>query len=399
MMHVLADGLQSGALEKAPGKPYHIFTYFPGVTQKQSISLTMPVRLQSYTSSPGWLHPVFDMNLPEGFLRRHLTKAIPNCDDFRLLEVTGPSQVGRLTYQGASRADGMSIPDFSVQDILAYDGAEDLFQELLRMYAASSGLSGVQPKVLIRDAWHTKMSPDHKLAVRGTTHIVKTWDSQYPHLAYNEYFCLLAAEYIGLRTPFREVSKDGKFLVVERFDLTEQDRYLGFEDFCVLAGLPSSKKYHGSYEQLSKVLKNFCDQENIRECLTGLFKMIAVSVILRNGDAHRKNFCLVYDSPESRRGILAPTFDVVTTTVYLPQDAMALTLDGSKRWPDQKKLLNFAVFHCGLQDKQAARILEEVKQAVRQAQKELEHGISHLKGFREVGLAMWNQWTKALMHT
>ena len=396
MIRVYADGLQAGGLEKTPGKPHYVFAYFPEVKQEQSISLTMPVRLQSYTSSPGFLHPIFDMNLPEGFLRNYLVKAIPDCDDLRLLETTGPSQVGRLEYQSSTHARGKLIPDYNVKDILAFDGAEDLFQDLLHIYAASSGVSGVQPKVLVRDAWHTKMSPDHKLAVRGTTHLVKTWDAMYPQLAYNEHFCLLAAQKAGLTTPHWEVSESGKFLVVERFDLTENSRYLGFEDFCVLAGLPSTKKYHGSYEQLVKVLRNYCLQDFLGDCLEGLFKMIAVSVVLRNGDAHRKNFCLIYDSPETRRGILAPTFDVVTTTVYLPHDAMALTLAGSKKWPDRKKLLTFAADHCGLQTKQANRILEEVNQGVMKARKELVHGIEHLKDFEIVGRAMLKEWDKGL---
>lgn len=396
MIRVYADGLQAGGLEKAAGKTHYVFAYFPEVKQEQSVSLTMPVRLQSYASAPGWLHPIFDMNLPEGFLRNYLAKAIPNCDDLRLLEVTGPSQVGRLEYRSAAQALAPAIPDCRVQDILSFDGAGNLFLDLLNMYAASSGVSGVQPKVLVRDAWHTKMSPDHKLAVRGTTHLVKTWDAAYPHLAYNEHFCLLAASKAGLKTPHWEVSENGKFLVVERFDLTENNKYRGFEDFCVLAGLPSAKKYHGSYEQLAKTLKNYCLQDCLGGCLADLFKMIAISVVLRNGDAHRKNFCLIYDSPKARRGMLAPTFDVVTTTAYLPHDAMALTMGGSKKWPDRKRMLVFAADHCGLQAKQANRILEETRQGVRQALKELAYGVAHLPGFVAVGGAMRGEWENGL---
>ncbi|MDZ7760277.1 MAG: hypothetical protein U5L00_08495 [Desulfovermiculus sp.] len=79
--------------------------------------------------------------------------------------------------------------------------------------------------------------------------------------------------------------------------------------------------------------------------------------------------------------MLAPTFDVVTTTVYVPNDAMALTLDGSKKWPARERLLKFAVDHCGLRHKHAIRILEEVKHGVRQAQKKLEQGIRDMNGF------------------
>jgi serine/threonine-protein kinase HipA len=396
VIRVLADGIRAGALEKAAGQSHHVFTYDPSARREQSVSLTMPVRLQSYVSSPTRLHPIFDMNLPEGFLRAYLAKTVPDCDDLKLLEVTGPSQVGRLEYQSVDRIPKSSMPEYNVRDVLTFDGAEDLFHDLLRVYARSSGVSGVQPKVLVRDTRHTKMSPDHKLAVRGTTHLVKTWDATYPHLAYNEHYCLLAAQKAGLATPYWEVSENGKFLVVERFDLAGNSKYLGFEDFGVLAGLTSEKKYYGSYEQMVKILRKFCLSHCLPECLVDLFKMIAVSVALRNGDAHRKNFCLIYDSPAARRGKLAPTFDVVTTTVYLPNDIMALTLEGSKKWPDQKKLLRFALDHCGLQFKQAMRILEEVKTGVCQAQKELEYGASHLKGFLAVGKAMCREWEKGL---
>jgi serine/threonine-protein kinase HipA len=35
----------------------------------------------------------------------------------------------------------------------------------------------------------------------------------------------------------------------------------------------------------------------------------------------------------------SPVFDIVSTTPYLPNDTMALSLTGSKRWPKQEVLL------------------------------------------------------------
>ena len=397
MIHVSADGMVAGTLEKSPQKPYYVFTYDPEAPQERAVSLTMPVRLQSYLSPPAHLHPIFDMNLPEGYLRSWLMKIIPDCDDLTLLQVTGPSQVGRLEYSSQKRFQDDPLPEFNVQDILTYDGAEDLFQDLLHMYGRFSGVSGVQPKVLVRDPVHTKMSPDHKLAVRAATHIVKTWDAHYPHLAYNEHFCLQAAARAGLRTPSWETSQNGKFLIVERFDLTEQNRYLGLEDFCVLAGLPAAHKYKGSYEQLAKTLKSFAARDQLSQNLVDLFKLIALNVGLRNGDAHRKNFCLIYDSPVARRGVLAPAFDLVTTTAYLPNDAMALTMNGSKRWPKRQELLGFARDHCGLQPKQAVRALDEIKQGVQETQKDLLQSVRHMDGFSAIGKHMHAAWMEGLL--
>ena len=38
---------------------------------------------------------------------------------------------------------------------------------------------------------------------------------------------------------------------------------------------------------------------------------------------------------------LAPVYDLVTTSVYIPQDRMALTLNGTNQWPTAKDLIRF----------------------------------------------------------
>jgi hypothetical protein len=59
-----------------------------------------------------------------------------------------------------------------------------------------------------------------------------------------------------------------------------------------------------------------------------LFMLIALNCALRNGDAHLKNFGIVYDDVQGEAR-LAPVYDLVTTSVYLPKDSLALTLNGS----------------------------------------------------------------------
>ena len=61
-------------------------------------------------------------------------------------------------------------------------GAEDLFADLLERYANYSGVSGVQPKVLIRA---DEKNLD-RIAHRSTTHIVKSFDAnEFAELAAN----------------------------------------------------------------------------------------------------------------------------------------------------------------------------------------------------------------------
>ena len=144
---------------------------------------------------PDGLHPVFQMNLPEGRLRevleRRFRKTMPGFDDLSLLQIVGPAQIGRLRY-GEEPAVAGGLPAMqSVAEILTYEGSEDLFADLVERFATSSGISGVQPKVLVRDerAWSLSGDGRRSLSVRGATHIVKTWDAdEFPELAANEFF-------------------------------------------------------------------------------------------------------------------------------------------------------------------------------------------------------------------
>ncbi|MGO9444756.1 MAG: HipA N-terminal domain-containing protein [Thiobacillaceae bacterium] len=64
----------------------HVFTYLPNTPADHFVSLTMPVRSQSYV----WLelHPVFQMNLPEGYLKDAIRRRfgpVATVDKLRLL--------------------------------------------------------------------------------------------------------------------------------------------------------------------------------------------------------------------------------------------------------------------------------------------------------------------------
>ena len=178
---------------------------------------------------------------------------------------------------------------------------------------------------------------------RGATHIVKFWDAaEFPELAANEFFCLKAAERCGLPVPPHRLADDGSALVMERFDLRPDGEYRGFEDFCVLNARRTEEKYRGSYE--TAVMKRFYAVRPLRlsaaKRACKLFTLIALNCALRNGDAHLKNFGILYDEVEGDAH-LAPVYDLVTTTVYLAQDRMALTLNGSTEWPTANDLILF----------------------------------------------------------
>ena len=235
------------------------------------------------------------------------------------------------------------MPFQSVDEILAQRRGGDLFRYLIDKFASFSGISGVQPKILVRDegasAALSKASHRISQSYRGATHIVKFWEqNEYPQLAANEFFCLKVAEKCGLDVPPYRLAENALALVIDRFDLRSDGTYRGFEDFCVLNARRTDEKYRGSYEtSIMKRFAEFANSSHVGEDLERLFTLIAINCALRNGDAHLKNFGIVYDDVQGEAR-LAPVYDLVTTSVYLPKDSMALTLNGTTKWASAKEL-------------------------------------------------------------
>jgi len=97
--------------------------------------------------------------------------------------------------------------------------------------------------------------------------------------------------------------------------------------------------------------------------LEKLFRLFALNCAIRNGDAHLKNFGITYPQVQGDLSI-APVYDLVTTSAYIPNDPMALTLDGSTRWPDRKRLIELAHVRCELTPRKAEAHLEAVADAM-----------------------------------
>ncbi|MCF4995438.1 type II toxin-antitoxin system HipA family toxin [Pseudomonas syringae] len=389
-LHIRVADTPVGALGRGHTRTDSVFTYREDASNENAVSLTMPARLESYGWEQG-IHPIFEMNLPEGALRdelvRRFSKTVRGFDDFALLSIIGPHQLGRLAIADASTTDRQ--PETSLAELLVHDGAQGLFEDLLQTYGQYSGVSGVQPKVLVRDSAATVDRVTH----RGATHLVKAFRAEeYPELATNEYFCMRAALHCGLEVPAFELSEQGKFFVVERFDLSDSG-YLGFEDFCVLNGWPAKAKYDGSYEGAARQIKAFVSPLLLNQALEAFFKIVALSAGLKNGDAHLKNFGVLYEDCGAQSSVrLAPAYDIITTSVYIKSDSMALLLGGSKAWPKYKMLMRFGRTACNLTEGRCNELLEQVVHGMHEAMGEMaEYSKSH-PAFAEVGAAMSEQW-------
>jgi serine/threonine-protein kinase HipA len=403
MIKVWTDATEAGFLDRE-GERGSTFAYLPGTSATRAVSLTMPVRLPSWSVTFG-LTPVFEMNLPEGLLRERLrlafAKATGTFDEFNLLSIVGRSQIGRIRYTGEREQLDEDVPFQSVDEILEHNRGGDLFRYLLEKFASFSGISGVQPKILVRDAnaFDEMEHTGHRLShsYRGATHIVKWWEpNEYPQLAANEYFCLTAARKCGLDVPPCRLAEDGMALVIDRFDLRIDGTYRGFEDFCVLNARRTEDKYHGSYEtQVMKRFAQFANSTNVNQDTEKLFTLLALNCALRNGDAHLKNFGIVYDDVQSEAR-LAPVYDLVTTSVYLPKDSLALTLNGTTRWPTAKELRKLGETRARGTPSKISRILERVAEAIQETTGEVNLYTRENPEFAEIGKRMLEEWDKGV---
>jgi serine/threonine-protein kinase HipA len=321
---VLAGGSPSGELSKQSN---FSFTYGKGGSQ---ISKSMPYRVETFTS--GALHPIFEMNLPEGYVRYHITEKLmkhTKVNDLTFLALQKNKGIGRLSY-------GSSWPNIKTQKedinaILEWDGAESIFHHLVDKHILNTSISGVQPKVLVSS------NSDKGLFV-DPNYIIKTGGEDFAQLAFNEFVCMSIAKNCGLDVPEFWLSKDESLFVMKRFDITPAGR-LGMEDFAVLMGRRSQDKYIGSYEGASKVITHYGMDEKEKY---KYFDYVSLSCILGNGDAHLKNFSVLYDDINTPATI-SPLYDVVCTNVYDDLDnKLALKMNKSKHFPNRSELLKFA---------------------------------------------------------
>jgi serine/threonine-protein kinase HipA len=376
-LHIHSTQGYSGVLTRESQIVFNYLTAQPDA----EISLTMPLRAESYAANilPG----VLRQNLPEGYLLHWLYENFGKTmkmDDFNILALIGKEMIGRVRCSvDPDSADKAPEPE-DLKSLLTWQGSEDLFEYLALKYAAGSGVSGVQPKVLVTA--HRARDVVEKSSMKDQNVIVKSGGADYPGLAENEYHCMNIGRLAGLDVPDFWLSDNRELFVIERFDVDSNGSYLGFEDMTALTGRQNAEKYDGSYEVAAKVVDTFVGPHHKTTSFRALFKSIVLSVAVRNGDAHLKNFGLLYTTPLTDDVRLSPLYDVVNTTSYLPKDILALKMAKTKSWPTRKTLIEFGRMHCKLD--QPGQIIDQVLDAVNAYVPQVEPG------------AIWTQMKKQI---
>jgi serine/threonine-protein kinase HipA len=385
-----------GAFTESPqidGSTRYAFEY-EAITSKDIVSLTMvPIEGERRFESPTF-PPPFDMVLPEGERRARIeeSRKILRTDSFSLLSYVGSNPVNRVLFLPAGETPHHQPSELPAPaEIAGTKKGRELFRDLVASLDLRQGIAGVQPKVLGAPR-PEKLSPDLR-QFRGSTHILKASTSRFPFLAANEHTCLRVFAKAGISVPCTTLSADGELLLVERFDVKKDGRLAGFEEAAALMGETSATKYQREFGTMVDILSEFISPSTRANARSTLVKCLVLNHLLGNGDAHLKNFGVLYE--DAAHVSLAPIYDCVSTLPYIPDDVPALVLSFewySKAWWPRTKIEEFAIEYGSLSPAAIRRMFDETFEAVLGGVQTITQYGREIAGFADLAARIANLW-------
>lgn len=394
-VHVL--GKHVAVLEQV-GDFKSVMSYVPDVAPENLVSLTMPVRTESYPWDDE-LHPIFRMNLPEGYLLQVLQEEFGphiGASSVALLSVIGRNMVGRLKVAPRGAALDEPAKPIEVAELLKGDNSEEAFSQLVREHA-KSGVSGVLPKFLDVEEEKARGQGRHiKATLLTHQHIIKGGSAKLPFATANEHLCMQVAAKV-VESAKTELSEDGNVLVVHRFDVDENGRpFRALEDFCALLGLRPAQKYETTWERIAKAVRTYVDGKQHRETFQKLTKILLLTYALRNADCHSKNLALLYTSRSDAR--LSPVYDVFTTSVYAgyQHNPPGISFLGKKTWLPGKTLAKFITTTFNIPEREQKEIVEQISDAVADTAPAVRETMKNFDEFKDTGKRMLIAWNEGV---
>ena len=170
----------------------------------------------------------------------------------------------------------------------------------------------------------------------GGDWIVKLPSTEYSRVAENEYSVMSVAGRVGIDVPEMKLTRvaeiegslpeitnleESEALVSKRFDRA-LSRRIRMEDFAQALAQRPADKYNPQVtnNDLTKLVAQVCGEDDVIE----FARRLTFNAIVGNGDMHLKNWTLLY--PDGRTSELSPAYDFLCTTVYIPDDGLALRL-------------------------------------------------------------------------
>ena len=279
------------------------------------------------------LHPILSNLLPEGALRELISQGLKvhSDNEFQIFSYLGQDLPGALV---ATAMEPQDVPESILNThgkAIKFDGnnQENKFS-----------LAGVQMKFSMKEK-----EGRYNLTKNGELGdwIIKTPSTRHKYVPLNEYTAMQLAALAAIEIPdikLIELNKLDNLLeinlpnetlafAIKRFDRKGNAR-IHMEDFAqVLVKYPHEKYNSASYEQIGRVLYGFSG-DGLADAQQ-FARRLLVNILLANGDAHLKNWSLIYQDQITPR--LSPAYDIVTTSVYIDNEKeYALNLGKTKKW-------------------------------------------------------------------
>ena len=306
----------------------------------QVLALLIYAANEQYLSQPlissQRLAPVFSNLLPEGALRdwMALSLKVHIDNEFPLMAHMGKNLPGALQAEPISVGN---VPKWA----LDHREQVEAVQVDVEHSQGKFSLAGVQMK------FSSVKSKDGRYNIgqdaNSNSWIIKTPSTIHKNVPYNEYTSMRLAEFVGVEIPEIKLVELTKLdnlpdivlpnevhaYAIKRFDRQEGKR-VHTEDFAQVFQVYSHEKYQKfNYEQIANALYQFGSQglKDVQQ----MARRLLVNILLANGDAHLKNWSLIYSS--DKRPMLSPAYDIVSTLPYVEgEQEFALNMAKNKNW-------------------------------------------------------------------
>lgn len=219
----------------------------------------------------------------------------------------------------------------SVPELLyTRENLTDLAKQVIR---SQTTLTGVQAKLSL-DINKGGRNETDRFTIVGLwgRYILKPQTDRFAHLPELEDLTMHLAELAKMQVVPHSLIRfaDGELCyITRRIDRTANGDKLPMEDMCQLTERLTEHKYKGSYEQIAKAIQRFSSVSKLD--MVNYWEQVVFSWITGNADMHLKNFSLY--SKVQGEYVLTPAYDMLSTTLVMPEDTeeLALTLNSKKR--------------------------------------------------------------------
>jgi serine/threonine-protein kinase HipA len=320
-----------------------------GASHSVPLSASLPLKAAAFTRRE--CRPFFAGLLPEEIQRKLIAQSfgVSERNDFSLLDKIGGECAGAVSLMppGQKPDATMWTSQPLTQEELAFKLAELPKKPLL---AGDRGLrlslAGAQSKMAV-----VLENGQYAIPLNGapSSHIIKPQSPRFDHLVENEFFCMRLAAAVGLNVAPVEMGQAGEqsFLQITRYDRhQETDGTLSRihqEDFCQALGCVPEQKYQQEggpgLRQCFELIRSVSSAPAVD--LLQLFDAVVFNFLIGNGDAHGKNFSILYTQGKAR---LAPFYDLICTQAYSDLDQSFAMKIGKERDPGKIRLKDWQLF-------------------------------------------------------